>query len=146
MTSASSLPKGLLDESNLPILEVNYPVQATAETLDFLFEAYRRVGRENAQVAYLIDMRSLSLTSTSAPMRRHAAALHARYCNELAKSAVCEARVVSSPMMRGVLVAFDWIKGEGLWPCETFATREEAVAWIGKQLAKGSPGKKTSKG
>ena len=142
MTSASSLPKSILDESNLPILEVIYPAQATPETLDLLFEAYRRVGRENAQVAYLIDMRLLSLTSTTAPARRHAAALHARYCNELAKTAVCEARVVSSPMMRGVLVAFDWLKGEGLWPCETFATRQEAVAWIGKLLAAKS-GKKT---
>ena len=135
MTSASSLPKGTFDESKLPIVEFVYPVQATPDILDLLFEQYRRVARENAQVAYLIDMRKLSLTSTSAPVRRHAAELHARFATELARSSVCEARVVSSPLMRGVLVAFDWLKGDGLWPCETFATREEALAWIAKQLA-----------
>ena len=137
MTSTVRLPSGTLDESKLPILMIVYPADPTPEMLDVLFENYRRIARENDRFAYLIDMRFLDLSFAGAAVRRHAAELHARYRHELARSSVCEARVVGSPLMRGVLVAFDWIKGEGLWPCETFASREEAVAWIeGKLSAK----------
>ena len=139
MTRAT-LPPGTLDESMLPILVVVYPKDPTLEMVDVLFDNYRRLARENDQLAYLLDMRFLDMSSAGASARRHAAELHARYRRELARSSVCEARVVSSALMRGVLIAFDWIKGEGLWPCETFATREEAIAWIHQKLAAKSKG------
>lgn len=135
MTNIVGLPPGTIDESMLPILMVVYPKDPTPEMLERLFENYLRITRAHPQVAYLIDMRFLDLSRASAPVRRRAGELHARHREALARSSVCEARVVSSTLMRGVLVAFDWIKGEGLWPCETFATREEALAWIGKQLS-----------
>jgi hypothetical protein len=139
MTHAT-LPPGTLDESLLPILVVTYPKDMTIEMLDALFANYLRLARERDQLAYVVDMRFLDLSLVGASGRRHAAELHARHRKELARSSVCEARVVSSPLMRGVLTAFDWIKGEGLWPCETFATREEAVAWINQKLAAKSKG------
>ncbi|MGE0791114.1 MAG: STAS/SEC14 domain-containing protein [Sandaracinaceae bacterium] len=136
---AGLLPAGAVDESRLPVLLVTYPEHPSPEMLDELWERYRAIARANERVAYLIDMRALHPMNAGANVRRRAADLYRRHRHELGRSAVCEARVVSSGLIRGILVAFDWIKGEGLWPCATFTTFDEAEAWIEERLAAFAP-------
>ena len=100
-----------------------------------LFGAYRRLAAENARVAYLIDMRRMDPTRQSAKQRRRAGELYAEHADALARSTVCEARLVSNALVRGILVAFDWIKGDHRWPCRNFTDPEAARAWIDEQLA-----------
>lgn len=124
-----------VDESELPILKVRYPRIGGIEELEEVFATYRRVARENERVAYLLDMRQWSPLGQGAELRKRAAALYAENVDALARSAVCEARVVSNPIVRGVLTAFDWIKGDACWPCRTFTDMDAARRWVEEQLA-----------
>lgn len=124
------------DESELPILLVRYPREGGIGALEAAFEVYREVSRRSERVAYLLDMRRYDPIGQSAQTRRRAGELYERHAEELAKTAVCEARVVSNPVVKGVLVAFDWIKGDSLWPCRNFTDMDEARAWIAEQLEK----------
>ncbi len=125
-----------IDESELPILVVRYPAAGTLEDLEAAWDVYRRVAAENDRVAYLIDMREFNPASQTAATRKRAGELHALYSAELAPSAVCEARVVSNRLVQGILVAFDWIKGDALWPCRNFSDMTDARLWIDEQLAR----------
>ncbi|MEO0321352.1 MAG: hypothetical protein AAF447_00205 [Myxococcota bacterium] len=125
----------LLDESVLPVLLVTYPEDGDEEDLTALFAAYRRIAAAHPRVAYLVDMRRLNPREQTAAKRRHAGRLYAEHADALAVSAVCEARLVSNSLVRGIVVAFDWIKGDQRWPCRTFTDPEAARAWIDEQLA-----------
>lgn len=131
-------PRGnefVVDESDLPILSVTYPEHANEESLDAVWAEFVRVTGENRRIAFLLDVRPTNPIAVSARLRRYNADLHERFKNDLAKSTVCEARVVSSSLVRGLIIAFDWIKGDGLWPCNTFTSMAEARAWCHERLA-----------
>ncbi|MCA9609739.1 MAG: hypothetical protein KC619_29275 [Myxococcales bacterium] len=124
----------MIDESELPILKVHYPMNGTPAQFVAVWDEYCRVARANDRVVYLLDMRYASPMSAPAKVRRLAADLYQKYRHVLAPSAVCEARIVSNELIRGAITAFDWIKGDHLWPCRTFTDEAQARAWVEAQL------------
>ena len=90
------------------------------------------------RLAYLIDMRRFDPLRAPASKRRHAAEVFKANVHKLRHVTVCEARVVSSELTRGVLTAFDWLTGTK-WPCATFTSRENAERWVERRVGSASP-------
>jgi len=69
----------------------------------------------------------------NATLRAAAAEVFARHQDVLKSVTICEARVASDRLTRGVLTAFDWLTGSP-WPRATFGKVRDAEEWIGARL------------
>jgi hypothetical protein len=123
-----------VDESRAPLIVVTYPPAVTEQEFRDLFARYVELSRRLPRVAYLIDFRHFNPLFVSPRQRQEAAQLFAENRHTLTHATVCEARVVASPVARGILTAFDWLTGSK-WPCRNFETFAEAERWIAEQLA-----------
>ena len=122
-----------IDESDAPVIRVIFPDVVTLPAYERLFDEYMRLCDLHWRVGWLIDMRTFNPVMAPAPIRKAAADVFARSRDKLLQSTVCEARVVGSAGVRGVLMAFDWLTGSK-WPVKNVATVKDAELWIGEQL------------
>jgi hypothetical protein len=123
-----------IDDERVPLIVVTYPDFITPDDYRNAFIRFRELSTRHPRLAYLIDFRNFDPVRSPAPLRRVAGEIFAEFRNSLARTTVCEARVVLSPLSRGILTAFDWITPYK-WPCANFPTFEEAHRWIERQLA-----------
>lgn len=130
---ATDLSAFRIDESTAPVIRVIFPDVVTLPAYEKLFDEYMRLCDLYPRVGWLIDMRSFNPVTAPAPIRKAAADVFARGRAKLLQSTVCEARVVESAAVRGVLMAFDWLTGSK-WPVKNVATVKDAEAWIAEQL------------
>lgn len=122
-----------IDESGAPVIRVTFPDVVTLPAYERLFDEYMRLCDLYPRVAWLIDMRTFNPVTAPAPIRKAAADVFARSRDRLVQSTVCEARVVESAGVRGVLMAFDWLTGSK-WPVRNVATVKDAEVWVAEQL------------
>lgn len=123
----------VLDDSAAPIVRVTYPEHVTTGGYERLFDDYVALCARHPRIAWLVDMRDFNPLMVSAPVRKTAAEVFERARAPLLRSTVCEARVVSSTAMRGVLMAFDWVTGSK-WPVKNVDSVGAAEVWIARQL------------
>ena len=133
--------KGLLsiDSRRLPLIEITYnPVPLGAHLVTDYHEAfaeYARLAQAGEPRLYLIDMRRLDPLKVTAPMRREAADIWKTYLDRLQPVSVATARVITSPLTRGIVTAFDWFTDAHRWPCRQFALKADGERWLREQLA-----------
>jgi hypothetical protein len=137
--------KGLIsiDARRLPLVEITYNPVPLGDHLagDYreAFEEYARLARAGGPLLYLIDMRRLDPLKVTAPMRREAARIWSMYTDRLQLVSVATARVITSPVTRGVVTAFDWFTSANRWPCRQFALKADGERWLREQLARWQP-------
>jgi len=122
-----------IDESQRPIIVVTFPAMVSPEAYKELFRQYVSISNRGEKVGYVIDMRRFNPIAAPAAMRRLAAETFAAARPHLVKVTVCEARVVSSAITRGVLTAFDWLTGSK-WPCRNSTSMSDADRWVREQM------------
>ncbi len=124
-----------VDTKDLPLVYVHYPEEVGSDAaIERLWERYLELAESHSRLVFLIDMRDVHLRAAAASRRKRMGELYQQHVGRLARSCVGEARVVSSTLLRGVLTAFDWIKGESRWPCATFESEVEARMWLRARL------------
>ena len=128
------MAKGIrIDDSRAPLVFVVYEREVDEGDYELAMARYRELSRQHSRIGYVIDFRRFDPVFASPIVRSKAARLFADNVAVLARSTVCEARVVANPISRGVLVAFDWITPPK-WPTENVATMEEALAFVRRYL------------
>ncbi len=133
MTHAAEFPSFHIDESAAPLILVTFPDVATVEEIPALFEAYRRIAAQHPRVAWVVDLRRFNPILAPAKARRAFADNFEQSRAIIESSAVCEARVIESAIMRGVVTALDWLIGHK-YPRRTFATLIAAKDWARTML------------
>lgn len=128
------MAKGIrIDDSRAPLIFVVYEREVAEEDYIGAMARYRELSREHPRLGYVIDFRRFDPVFASPVMRSKAARLFADNVAVLARSTVCEARIVANPVSRGVLVAFDWITPPK-WPTENVGTADDALAFVRRYL------------
>jgi hypothetical protein len=127
--------KVLVDDSRIPLVRVTFPDNVPLEELHSLFARYELLSRRHPRVAYLIDFTRYNPVLAPNDVRKTLSDLFVRHRETLLPVTVCEARIVPSMVVRAALTAFDSITTQK-WPCASFATEREAVAWIDERLAR----------
>lgn len=118
-----------------PVVRVRFPAQVERDTYEWLFQLYARLAAEtHAPTGWLIELDAYDALGNTAAQRREAAEIFERYREAVALGTSCEARVVSRPLLRNILTAFDWITSSP-WPRRNFGSIDEATAWIGSLRA-----------
>ena len=136
---------GLLtvESTRLPIVDIAYHTVVGADDLitDFreAFAEYGRLARRGQPLAYLLDMRDFDPLLAPAAQRRHGAEVYREYVDILRPVSVGEARVITSPVTRGIVTAYDWLTGANKWPCRQVASLAEGEAWLRERLAQAGP-------
>jgi hypothetical protein len=123
----------VIRDDKLPIIHVEFPPCFEEREYEQLFERYVALSALHTRVAYLIDMRRFDPLCAPASKRRHAVAVFRANVHRLRAVTVCEARVVSSELTRGILTAFDWLTGTK-WPCASFTSADDAQRWIDRRI------------
>ncbi len=122
-----------LRTDRLPIIDVEFPDHFEDQEYRQLFERYIELSATHPRVAYLHDLRKLDPLRAPAKRRRLAAEVFRTNVTRFRNLPVCEARLVSSELTRGVLTAFDWLTGTR-WPCATFTSIPDAERWLDQHL------------
>jgi hypothetical protein len=120
----------------LPIVDVAYSGMPALEDIRDAFQEYSRIAERGVPLLWLIDMRQFDPLQVSAHQRRQAALVFQEHAPRLRRVSVAEARVITSPLTRGIVTAFDWLTGANKWPCAQFGTIEQAESWLNAQLAR----------
>ncbi|MDQ3035949.1 MAG: hypothetical protein M3Y87_26330 [Myxococcota bacterium] len=124
-----------ISDARLPIVDVVYEGEPAADEYRRAFAEYARIASAGTPVAYLIDMRTFDPLGITADKRRAASEVFKQYEHRLAAVSVAEARVITSPITRGIVTAFDWLTSANKWPCRQFASRDEGERWLREQLS-----------
>ncbi len=128
-----------IDDTRFPVIDVAYHQMAGGPRLDDYAEAfaeYERIARRGKPMVYLVDMRDFDPLRIDAGTRRGAAKIFQEKAERLRRVSVAEARVITSPLTRGIVTAFDWLTNANKWPCQQFATLESAEEWLRVHLAR----------
>ena len=127
-----------IETRRLPVVDVAYHMPRSEPPMleDYreAFEEYARIAGQGAPVVYLLDMRDFNPLQISAAVRKEAAQIFHEYRSRLLPVSVAEARVITSPMTRCVVTAFDWLTGANKWPCQQFGTPDEAESGLREEL------------
>ena len=124
-----------VDSSRLPLVDIAFAGAITPVDCRQLFDALNEVCAPGVRLATIVDFRELDAFAVTAPIRQALARAFFDGIDQRRASTVCEARIVTNALTRGMLVAFDWVTG-AKWPCASFPTREQAVAWVSEQMEK----------
>lgn len=120
----------------LPIVDVVYDGPPRVDDLRDAFEEYGRLADRGEPLLWLIDMRKFDPLRVTAAERKQAAAIFAVHEKRLRAVSIAEARVITSPLTRGIVTAFDWLTAANKWPCQQFGTLERAETWLRGELAR----------
>jgi hypothetical protein len=122
-----------VDESDWPIVLVRTPVEPSIENTQRLLDATDRLFAKKTPFALVIDARRSRFPG--AVVRRMLAEYQRDHEDEFRRYVVADANVVSSPMLRGVVTAVNWL-APPTHPVRTFESVGEALVWAREQLAR----------
>jgi hypothetical protein len=123
----------VVSHARLPIVDVTYPANVSVESFRESFHEYAKLAELKRPLGYLLDMCRFNPVLAPAAVRKSAAEVFHEFAPVLTPVSVCEARVVTSELTRGILTAFDWLSGTK-WPCATFTDLEKAYQWVAARL------------
>ena len=127
-----------IEDRRFPLIDVEYfPFPASAPVMvDYreAFDEYARLAARGVPIAFLIDMRRFDPLLIGASVRQQAAKVFHEYAGRLLPVSVGEARVIASPLTRGIVTAFDWLTSANKWPCQQFGSLNEGEQWLRELL------------
>ena len=127
-----------IETRRLPLVDVvDHLPRSETPMLEDYREAFEDacVASRGEPVAYLLDMRDFNPTQITAAVRAGCADLP-RVRRPVPPVSVAEARVITNPLTRYVVTAFDWLTNANKWPCRQFRAPEEAERWRRDELRK----------
>lgn len=118
----------------LPVVDITYHAAISGDhfAADFresLGEC-ARLARRGEPLVYLIDMRDFDPLRASPQVRREAAHIFLLYADRLLPVSVGEARIITNPLTRNLVTAFDWLTSASKWPSQHFASLETGERWL----------------
>lgn len=129
----SGLSGFTLDTDAWPIILVIYPPLVTQANIDLCMVTLRRRferGRaEGVHLAVVADMRPTHIEKTTAQIREHLATSLAKVDRDFPGLAVCDAAVVTSPLIRLAISAHARFRLKRAHITRCFSTLQEARAW-----------------
>lgn len=90
---------------------------------------------EGQKYALLVDLRKVDPLRAGARARQQASEVLRENDEFLEKFVVCEARMISGSMSRGIITVVDWLAPRA-WPVRNFGSGEIAEHWLRAQLPK----------
>lgn len=120
------MPKPRIDESEFPIIIIEFPADVTAEDLEAHFVDLRELGeRTSGPIFAVVETSGLHLSA----VLRSRAGDGVRVLAERYQSRIFGVAYVANSMTtRGIVTAVHWIAGTS-FPTATFARRDEAMQW-----------------
>jgi hypothetical protein len=94
-----------------------------------LLDLVARAEREGCRIGLLALLDSLNPARVTAGMRKEHVELLRKHLPRLAAVTCAEARLVTSPILRGVLTAMSWLLPHP-WPVEVFSQERDAFEWL----------------
>lgn len=125
------------DESEAPLLRVTYPQYATIDVVVQAFEMFCMWSERYKRLAYVIDMTDFNPLTAPPKLRKAFADEFQKSRHIIEPATVCEARVVSSSLVQGVITAVDWLTSRS-YPAKNFTDHSMATSWVRKMLDKAS--------
>ena len=122
-----------IDKHNPQIWLLRYP--ETFQMGDFrqLFADVKRLNPQCYRHSVLIDLTRLRPFTATAEVRREAEDVIQENIEHITATVVAEARVVSNPLVRGMLTVFDWVQPKP-WAINNSVTGPAAELWLRSQL------------
>ena len=118
-----------------PVCLLTYPETIEVEDVSRMFVDVRRFCGGRRDCALLIDMRAFDAMSVGRKKRQEIARNMSSSLKEHGDFFVCEARIVSSTLVRGFMTVFDWSAPMD-WPQRNFGNCRVAEQWICAELTK----------
>ena len=123
-----------VDTRQLPLVDVAVTGAITDADCQQLHDTLTEVCAPGVRVGHVVDLRALDAFAVTAQVRQALARSFFDGIDQRRAATICEARIVTNVLTHGILKAFDWVTGTK-WPCASFPTREQAVAWVNEQVA-----------
>lgn len=136
MSSYPSIGSRWIDESRAPLYLLSFPTDPTDELLLEMCAARERwAARARFPVAWVCDTTNLG-NATAKQRRILAEHLEKFEPHDLAWNQG-SAIIVPNALLRGIVTAVFWVKSPR-FPHQSFATRNEALAWATQRLQEGA--------
>jgi hypothetical protein len=126
------VPEITVDVSQPPFCVIRHPNQHHPEDFEALFEHLRAVVAPGSRWAVLVDLERTAPIAT-AGVRESVSKAILKNIDFISEFTVCEARVTSRPLMRGVLTVIDWTTPRP-WPVKNFGSGVVAENWLRARL------------
>ena len=124
--------KARFDESRWPVVVVTLPVEPLeGEALTKYLAEAKRYYTRGQSFGFVFDIRNAPPMTAS--QRRIIAEEIDRAAHEFPTIRAVQGVVIASAVQRGIVKAINWLARQPA-PTEVFATVEEAVAWVQKEL------------
>ncbi|MEK7704101.1 MAG: hypothetical protein AAB426_04015 [Myxococcota bacterium] len=120
-----------LDESSWPLVRVSWTGEVSADDIDAHFAAMKTLAQRGQRFGLVMSV--VDLEYPTAALRKRVAE-HLKVMGAQAKDVVvCNAHVVSSAAMRGILTAIYWVSPPPFLT-KVFTDPAEAERWVQAQL------------
>lgn len=129
----------VLSAADWPVVRLSFAGAVTPESVRGLITELvalaARAEREGVQMGLLAFLDRLDPTKVTAAMRKEHVQLLKAYLPRLGTVTCAEARVVSHPVLRGMLTAMSWLLPHP-WRVEVFADALVAESWLRDQCTR----------
>ena len=123
----------LIDHS--PIWIVRYSSGLTIEDYRDYLDEFRSLSKPGQRLALIADFTYYNPIGASAALRGKIAETLEGQMSFFEERMLCEVRVCSNPIMRGIITVFDYMTNLP-WPCSNVSSGHVAELWARAQLAK----------
>jgi hypothetical protein len=131
---ALSQTRARFDATRWPLLELRYPPTLSPDEIAALYGAWESFF-VRGEHAVLVDMREFDPFAGGAAVRKRVAEEVEKRRDAFERLLIAEVRVITSPLVRGVVTAFDWIVGSTFSrPVQNVATIAEAEAFLAEAM------------
>lgn len=124
-----------IDDTQAPIVVITYPRVGSIEIIPAAMERFREVCIKHKRVAFLVDMRAFNPITAPPKTRAKFSELYNANRSVWNAHLICEARVVPSRIVQGIIIAVDWLTTPA-YPTKTFVAMTDAYAFVREHLAK----------
>jgi hypothetical protein len=122
------MPPVTIDLARWPIVLVEWPEQLSIADMEEYFARLARLC-ENKRFAIVLDATRSDPLKYPAAHRKRLSELATQHKPLLARACICQAFVITSPLVRGILTALHWFVRAD-WPQEFFSSRDNALRWV----------------
>jgi len=122
-----------IDSAGFPLVLITYPAHMTPEEADAYGQELGEVFTRG-RVATVVDIRALDSSVVTPTDRKYLAQVVDRVTKAHPGALVAESIVLDSAILRGLYIAYSWLRSDQSYPSRAFGSVDEARAWVLKQL------------
>lgn len=128
----------IVDDSKFPLVFVVYPASVLPGALES-FEKDLRAVYQRGPLAVIVDVSAVNPTTVSALDRKELASRMDSVTRDFPNTIISEAVVFSSTIIRGMYMAYNWVKQDKSYPSKSFSSVEQARVWSLQMIKKHRP-------